>query len=91
MELGKELTGILGTFLERPELLRGLLGSLGNAGRKSVDGDGDTQREKRSTYGRCGAKEHSALLCAMKPYLSKKRCDTIDALIALLSIISAVG
>ena len=85
---GADTFGILGTILDNPELIRSVLGAF-TKGKRGKENEGDTA--EHTTYRRCGPDEHSALLCAMKPYLSKKRCDAVDALIAVIGLIGAVG
>ena len=85
---GADTFGILGSILDNPELIRSVLGAF-NRGKGNKDNSDNTVAE-HTTYRRCGPDEHSALLCAMKPYLSKKRCDAVDALIAVIGLIGAV-
>ena len=43
--------------------------------------EGGTKQETDNTFAR-----REALLCALKPYLSKERCDTVDYLLRLWRI-----
>lgn len=42
-------------------------------------------------FDRKGSDRRSALLCALKPYVSRSRCETIDRLIGILAILELAG
>lgn len=93
-EQSKE-SGEVGAFSEATELLSGILG-----GSKASDKDGGGKEESTTPFSAfggflpffvSGVSKSSSLLIALKPYLSKKRCDLIDSLIKLSRLAAIVS
>lgn len=84
--------------------IAGLLGNLGGAAKPPADASAASalpvslpQKEEDApasalpllhTGGSRGERERRALLCAIRPYLSREKCETLDKLLGLYEVFS---
>ncbi len=90
MDTEQGLGELLGTMLENPKLMQGLLGMLGSLG-GSDDARGE---QEQSNLGREASKQQGsedgarrrALLLALKPYFRPERAEKVELVLKLLEI-----
>lgn len=83
-----DLSGIMQTLMQNPELMSTIMGSIGTAGKANANPENDNKSPEKPAVApphHYKQTDHSKLLSALKPYLGETRKDSVDTVIKLLS------
>ena len=93
MDNGTDVSKIVELIMQNPDIIDRIKALKNESDIDGKDGANENPKPSANTsaiHKKCGPSKRSALLCALKPYLSEKRGKAIDTILSAIEVFDLI-